>query len=60
MGLDAKVLSATKDGDGNLRRKPALHAQSSSAILHSVLRDVFASKVYAASVEMANGWWGQS
>ena len=40
----------------NLRLKPAAQAQSSSAILRSVLKEVLASTVYAASVAMANGW----
>ena len=35
---------------------PALQAQSSSAILRNVLKEVLASTVYAASVAMANGW----
>ena len=44
------------DNNRNLRLKPALQAQSSSAILRSVLKEVLASTVYAASVAMANGW----
>ena len=43
----------------NLRLKPAAQAQSSSAILRSVLKEVLASTVCAASAAMANGWRGK-
>ena len=39
----------------NLRLKSALQAQSSSAILRNVLKEVLASTVYAASVALATG-----